>query len=57
MNQDPRSGQTCDICQQPFSSEQELQNHQSDAHGQSGSGNNQSNYDTESDQPNERKIA
>ena len=57
MNQNPRNQNTCEVCQQPFNSEQELQTHQNTAHGQNKSGERQSNYDIETDQPNERKIA
>jgi hypothetical protein len=57
MNQNPRGQNTCDVCQQPFNSEQELQTHQNIVHGQSKSDGRQSNYDIERDQPNERKIA
>jgi hypothetical protein len=57
MSQDPMGQPTCEVCQQSFDSEQELQSHQSDAHGQNESGERQSNYDIETDQPNHRKIA
>ena len=57
MNQNPRDQNTCDVCQQSFNSEQELQTHQDSAHGQSKPGERQSNYDIEQDQPNQRKIA
>jgi hypothetical protein len=57
MNQNPNDRNTCDVCEQPFSSEQELQNHKNDVHEQSSSGDRQSNYDIERDQPQERKIA
>jgi len=48
---------TCDVCQQGFDSEQDLQDHRNDAHGQGDSGGRQANYDVERDQPQERKIA
>ena len=57
MSDGPNGGSTCDVCQQPFSSEQELQQHQNSAHGENPTGDRQSNYDIEQDQPNERKIA
>jgi hypothetical protein len=57
MNQDPREGNICDVCQQPFNSERELQSHRDRAHGQNESGEKQSNYDVETDQPNQRRIA
>ena len=57
MSQDPMGQPTCEVCQQSFDSEQELQSHQSDAHGQNESGERQSNCDIETDQPNQRKIA
>ena len=57
MNQNPRGQNTRKVCQQSFNSEQELQTHQNTAHGQNDSGGRQSNYDIETDQPNERKIA
>jgi hypothetical protein len=57
MNQNPNGQQTCEVCWQSFDSEQELQTHQNNAHGQSESGERQSNYDIETDRPNERKIA
>ena len=53
----PNGGSTCDVCQQPFSSEQELQNHQNNVHREGKSGERQSNYDIEQDQPNQRQIA
>jgi hypothetical protein len=52
MNQNPNDRNTCDVCEQPFSSEQELQTHKNDVHRQGNS-----NYDIEQDQPQERKIA
>jgi hypothetical protein len=57
MSQNPKSQQTCEVCQQSFDSEQELQTHQNHAHGQNESGERQSNYDIETDRPNQRKIA
>jgi hypothetical protein len=57
MSQDPRNENNCEICQQSFDSEPELQSHQNGAHGESDSGDRQSNYDIEQDQPNKRKIA
>jgi hypothetical protein len=57
MSQDPRNENNCEVCQQSFDSEQELQSHQNGAHGESDSGDRQSNYDIEQDQPNKRKIA
>jgi hypothetical protein len=57
MNQNPRDQNTCEVCHKSFNSEQELQTHQDNAHGQSKSGGRQSNYDIETDQPHERKIA
>jgi hypothetical protein len=57
MNQNPNGHQTCEVCQQSFDSEQELQTHQNNAHGQNESGERQSNYDIETDRPNQRKIA
>lgn len=57
MSDDPKSQQTCELCQQSFDSEHELQSHQENDHGQDDSGNRQSNYDIETDRPNQRKIA
>jgi hypothetical protein len=57
MDQNPKDQNTCDVCEQPFSSEQELQDHKDNAHGRSNSADKQSNYDIERDQPQERKIA
>jgi hypothetical protein len=57
MGQNPQVPQTCEGCQQSFDSEQELQTHQNNAHGQSESGERQSSYDIETDRPNQRKIA
>jgi len=57
MSDDPKSQQTCELCQQSFDSEHELQSHQENAHGQDDSGDRQSNYDIETDRPNQRKIA
>jgi hypothetical protein len=57
MSQNPKSQQTCEVCQQSFDSEQEFQTHQNNAHGQNESGTRQSSYDIETDQPNQRKIA
>ena len=57
MNQNPRDQNTCEVCHKSFNSEQELQTHQDNAHGQGKSGGKQSNYDIETDRPNERKIA
>ena len=57
MDQNPKDQNTCDVCEQPFGSEQELQAHKNNVHGQSNSGDRQSNYDIERDQPQERKIA
>jgi hypothetical protein len=57
MNQNPRGQNICGVCHESFDSEQELQTHQNNAHGQSKSGGRQSNYDIETDQPNERNIA
>jgi hypothetical protein len=57
MSEDPKGQNTCDACQQAFDSEQELQTHQDNAHGESESGDRQSNYDIEQDKPNQRKIA
>ena len=57
MDQNPKDQNTCDICEQPFSSERELQAHKNDVHGQSSSEDRQSNYDIERDQPQERKTA
>jgi hypothetical protein len=57
MNQNPNGQQTCEVCRQSFDSEQELQTHQNNAYGQNESGKRQSNYDIETDRPNERKIA
>lgn len=57
MDQNPRGQNTCEVCQQAFDSEQELQTHQNSAHGQNNLADRRSNYDIERDQPNERKIA
>ncbi|HEY3617222.1 MAG TPA: hypothetical protein VGK96_10445 [Candidatus Sulfotelmatobacter sp.] len=57
MDQNPKDQNTCDVCEQPFSSEQELKDHKDNAHGRSNSADKQSNYDIERDQPQERKIA
>ncbi len=57
MSQDPTDQKTCDVCQQPFDSEQELQIHQNDVHGLNESGERQSSYDIEQDRPNYRRIA
>jgi hypothetical protein len=57
MDRNPNDRNTCDICQQLFSSDQELQTHKNDVHGQGKSGDRQSNYDIEQDQTQERKIA
>jgi C2H2-type zinc finger protein len=57
MNQNPTDQTTCEVCHKPFNSEEELQTHQDNAHGQGESGGKQSNYDIETDRPNERKIA
>lgn len=57
MNQNPDGQNTCDVCHKSFDSEQERQTHQNNAHGQGKSNGSQSNYDIETDQPNERKIA
>jgi len=56
MSQDPNNQGTCEICQQSFSTEQELQNHQNVAHGDDDR-DKPSNYDIERDQPNQRRIA
>ncbi len=56
MSEDPKDQNTCDVCQQSFTTEQELQNHQNVAHGDDNRG-RQSNYDIERDQPNQRRIA
>jgi hypothetical protein len=57
MSQNPKSQETCEVRQQVFDSEQERQAHQNNAHGQNESGERQSNYDIETDRPNQRKIA
>ena len=57
MSLNPNDQQTCEVCQQSFDSEQELQTHHNSAHGQNESGERQSNYDIETDRPNQRKIA
>ncbi len=33
MNQNPDDRNTCEVCEQPFSSEQELPTHKNDVHG------------------------
>ena len=55
MTQNPRNQNTCEVCQQSFNSEQELQTHQNTAHGQNKSGERQSNFDIETDQPKRTK--
>jgi hypothetical protein len=55
MSEHPKGQQTCEVCEQAF--EQEPQTHQDNAHGQNESGERQSNYDIETDRPNQRKIA
>jgi hypothetical protein len=57
MSRDPADPKTCTVCQQAFDSEQELQTHQNQIHGPTESGERQSNYDIEQDEPNQRKIA
>jgi Zinc-finger of C2H2 type len=57
MSEDPKNQQTCEVCQQSFNSEQELQSHEDNTHGSSEAGDRQSNYDIETDRPNQRKIA
>ena len=57
MSQNPMDHKTCEDCQQSFDSEQELHNHWDTAHGESESGERKSNYDIETDRPNQRKIA
>jgi hypothetical protein len=57
MNRNPSGQNTCEKCQQAFDSEAELHNHQDTAHGGNESGQRQSNFDVEQEQPNERKIA
>jgi hypothetical protein len=41
MTQNLSGQSTCDLCHQPFNSEQELQEHQKNAHSQPKQGNNQ----------------
>jgi hypothetical protein len=57
MGQNPTGQNTCEVCQQSFDSEQELQAHQNDAHGQNNLADRRSSYDIEQDQLNQRKIA
>ncbi len=57
MNRNPSGQNTCEKCQQAFDSEAELHNHEDTAHGGNESGQRQSNFDVEQEQPNERKIA
>ena len=57
MSEHPKDQQTCEVCEQAFDSEPELQTHQNNAHGQNESGERQSNYDIETERPNQRKIA
>jgi hypothetical protein len=57
IGQNPTDRNTCEVCQQSFDSEQELQAHQNDAHGQNNPTDRRSSYDIEQDQPNQRKIA
>jgi hypothetical protein len=57
MNQNPKGQNTCDVCQQAFDSELYLENHRDTAHGQDETGQRQSSYDIEQDQPNQRRIA
>jgi len=57
MSEHSKGEQTCEVCEQAFDSEQELQTHQNNSHGQNESGERQSNYDVETDRPNRRKIA
>lgn len=57
MSENPRNQNTCEVCQESFGSQEELQTHQDSAHGENTPGDRRSNFDVETDRPNERKIA
>lgn len=57
MESNPKGQNTCEVCQESFDSEQDLQTHRKDAHGQNQPSNRRSNYDIETELPNSRKIA
>ncbi len=57
MNQNPKRQNTCEVCQQSFNSEAELQAHQRGAHAQNTSGKKQENYDVEREEQRRDKIA
>ena len=58
MSEDPKNQQTCEVCQQSFNSEKELQSHQDNTHGSSEAGDRQSKlrHRNRSAEPKENRV-
>ena len=57
MDQNPKSQNKCEVCQQSFNSQRELQEHQKTAHGQQGQRQPGSIDDQKRDDQKREKIA